>query len=66
MTSMQWVYVPGTGNVGKINCPTWMVEANIVPFQRAKDVIAGRQSWGVNDEKNAMCMCDVGDLECEC
>ena len=63
MNKTQWDCVPEKEKTGTINCPVWMIESNIVPFARAKDVIAGRRLWGddKDDEKDAICMCDVGD-----
>ncbi|NQV33057.1 MAG: hypothetical protein HQ515_10200 [Phycisphaeraceae bacterium] len=61
MNKTQWDCVPENRKIGTINCPLWMIENNIVPVPRAKDVIAGRQSWGDDDEKDAIGMCDVGD-----
>jgi hypothetical protein len=63
MNKMKWVCVPDTGNTGTINCPMWTIETNIVPSQRTRDVIAGRQIWGDDDhdEKDAIDVCVGGD-----
>ena len=61
MKRMQKVGVPDERKMGTINCPMWAIEANIEPFQRAPDVIAGRQVWGDDDEKDESSMCDRSD-----
>ena len=61
MSTVQWVCVPEIRKMGTVNCPEWMIEANIEPFQRSRDVIAGRQVWGDDDEKDESDVCDRSD-----
>ncbi|MCF7974279.1 MAG: hypothetical protein K9N55_10730, partial [Phycisphaerae bacterium] len=65
MNKTQWGAVPEKSKTEMIDHPWGMIEFNVVPVRRAKEVAAGWQLWGDDDyddedEKDAVCVCDGG------